>query len=211
VPALLGCVLVLSSGCSAGDGKQAARPAPAASGSRLLEQQDLPDGYVISPPEPAPEVSAASKVSVEGCGALLDLFGDGATGTPEDLTVRFEAGGAGPFIAEELSSDAAALGNLRELAGRCGSFTDTDADGTITTVSVAPVADFPVLGDEGAAFTMSAGGGTGDDTFSLGGYLIAVRLGATTCTLMHFAQPEVDRAETETIARTAVHKLQRQQ
>ncbi|UWZ54569.1 hypothetical protein Daura_50510 [Dactylosporangium aurantiacum] len=170
----------------------------------MLTVADLPDGYVTSPPQAEPEVSAAGSVSVEGCGALLDRFRDGGGG------VRFEAGAAGPFLAEELAEAPGAVGVLRTLAGQCATFTDTDGAGDTTTVTVAD-GGLPGLGDESAAFRMTASGGAGDDAYTLGGYLLAVRVGGTTCTIVHFGQPGVDAAETEAIARTAVRKLQRRQ
>jgi hypothetical protein len=169
----------------------------------MLTVDDLPGGYVTSPPQAEPEVSAAGSVSVEGCGALLDRFRAGGSG------VRFEAGASGPFLAEELAEAPDAVGVLRTLAGRCATFTDTDGGGT-TTVTVAD-GGLPGLGDESAAFRMTASGGAGDDAYTLGGYLLAVRVGGTTCTIVHFGQPGVDPAETETIARAAVRKLQRRQ
>lgn len=172
--------------------------------SVLLAVEDLPDGYAISPPQAEPEVSVVGSVSVAGCDALLNRFRDGGTG------VRFEAGGAGPFLAEELAEDAGALGVLRELAARCATFTDTDAGGETTSVTVAE-GGLPDLGDESAAFRMAASGGAGDDAYTLSGYLVAIRVGGTTCTIVHFGQPGVDPAETETIVRAAVRKLQRRQ
>ncbi len=197
--------------------------------SVLLEVEDLPDGYVISPPQAAPEVSAAGSVSVAGCDALLNRFRDGGTG------VRFEAGTAGPFLAEELAGDAGAPGVLRELAARCAAFTDTDAGGETTSVTVT-VGGLPELagspppgagdgsaagdpggssvaafGDESVALRMAATGGAGDDAYTLSGYLIAVRVGGTTCTIVHFGQPGVDPAETAAIVGAAVRKLQRRQ
>lgn len=169
----------------------------------MLTVDDLPDGYVTSPPQAAPEVSAAASVSVAGCDALLDRFRDGGSG------VRFEAGASGPFLAEELAGATDAVGVLRILAGRCATFTDAGA-GDTATVTVAD-GGLPALGDESAAFRMTASGGAGEDAYTLGGYLLAVRVGGTTCTIVHFGQPGVDPAETETIARTAVRKLQRRQ
>jgi hypothetical protein len=170
----------------------------------MLEVADLPDGYVVSPPQAAPEVSAIGTVSVAGCDALLNRFRDGGTG------VRFEAGGAGPFLAEELAEGAGALDVLRDLAARCATFTDTDPDGGTTSVTVAD-GGLPRLGDESVALRMSASGGAGDDAYLLSGYLLAIRVGAATCTIVHFGQTGVDPAETETIARTAVRKVQRRQ
>ncbi|MEV4507970.1 hypothetical protein AB0K00_03310 [Dactylosporangium sp. NPDC049525] len=170
----------------------------------LLTVEDLPDGYVTSPPQAAPEVSASGSVSVAGCDVLLNRFRDGGTG------VRFEAGPSGPFLAEELAEDAHAAGVLRDLAGRCATFTDTDAGGETTSVTVAE-GGLPSLGDEFAAFRMAASGGAGDDAYTLSGYLVAIRVGGTTCTIVHFGQPGVDPAETGTITRAAVRKLQRRQ
>ncbi|GGM11300.1 hypothetical protein ACFFX1_25610 [Dactylosporangium sucinum] len=205
LPIVAGCALALA-GCS---GDPAVAPSASPEGGPLLEVADLPGGYQTSPPQPSAEVSAASSVSVAGCEPLLDAFraGFGDAGP----TARFEGGSTGPFLAERLSTGAAALDGQRDLARRCGSFTETDADGATTTVTVAPVADFPALGDESAAFRVSAGGGTGDDSYALSGYLVVARQGATTCTLVHFGQPGVDRAETEAIARSAVGKLRRRQ
>jgi hypothetical protein len=198
-------VLTLAGGCGGGSPAAAPRPAPGGGGGGggLLTQSDLPDGWTASSPDAAPEVSAASTVSVPGCEAVLDYFRDGAA--DDGKTARFEAGDGGPFLAESLGADP----DIAATAGRCGSFTDTDADGTATSVSVASVADFPKVGDDERVFQMRAGGGTGDDSFELSGYLLVIRVGATTCTLVHFGQPGVDRAETETIARAAAGKLRR--
>lgn len=207
--AALACALTLATGCTGGE--PAPTPKPSATGGGLLAVEDLPDGYATSPPEVEPEVSAVSSVSVAGCDVLLDRFRGGGAGAGSTArTVRFEGGSAGPFLAEEVAADAGTLPALRTLAARCAGFTDTDADGTTTTVTVA-AADFPGLGDESVAFRMAASGGAGDDSYTLSGYLIVVRLGATTCTLVHFGQPEVDRAETEAIAKAAVRKLQHRQ
>jgi hypothetical protein len=205
------CVALAVSGCG-GDGDGGGRPARAPTAESvdagpLLEPADLPDGYAIAKAGAAPEVSAVSSASVPGCDALLDYFRDGG-GAPEvGDSVRFEAGGTGPFVLESLAAEP----DIAGLAPRCARFTDTDGDGTTTTVTVEPVEDFP----HGRAFLMSAlmstQGGSGDDAFALSGYLVVVRVGPTTCTLVHFGQPGVDRAETEAIAGAAVAKIKRRQ
>jgi hypothetical protein len=206
LPAAVVSVAALALAGCGGSAKPAAAPSPErASADILLAPADLPDGYTLSPADVAPEVSTASSASVTGCDALLDYFRGGGAG--EGATARFEAGGTGPFLAEEISGGS----GVADLAARCPSFTDTDGDGETTAVRVAPVGDFPRIGDDERVFEMSAGGGTGDDAFALSGYLMVVRVGPTTCTLVHFGQPGVDRAETETIARAAVSKIKRQQ
>jgi hypothetical protein len=200
---LLSALTLTLSACDSGSTPVEPESSRSAAGV-MLTVEDLPDGYATSPPQPAPEVSAAGSVSVAGCDVLLNRFRDGGTG------VRFEAGSSGPFLAEELAEDAGAPGVLRELAGRCAAFTDTDADGEKTSVTVAE-GGLPSLGEESAAFRMAASGGTGDDAYTLSGYLVAIRVGGTTCTIVHFGQPGVDPAETESIARAAVRKLQRRQ
>ncbi|GAA2330257.1 hypothetical protein [Dactylosporangium salmoneum] len=197
---------LVAGGCGGGTGPKVAPTVEMATASALLDAADLPDGYSVSPPDAAPEVSTASSPSVPGCDALLNYFSEGAGPTAAE-SARFEAGGGGPFLAEELSDDS----DVSQLGGKCGSFTDTDADGTTTAVTVAPVTDFPRLGDAEQVFSMNADGGTGDDAFRLSGFLVVVRVGPTTCTLVHFGQPGVDRAETETIARAAVAKIKRRQ
>jgi hypothetical protein len=208
----VGAALALS-GCGAD--RPATGPAPSPSGSALLDAGDLPDGYATSPPQAAPEVSAASRVSVEGCGALLEYFRDGGGDAGDGPAVRFEAGGTGPFLAESLSRAGASPGTggspLSARADRCASFTDTDADGATTTVRVQPVGDFPRLGDAEDVVEMSANGGTGDEAFVMSGYILVVRVKNVTCTLVHFGQPGVERAETEAIARAAVAKVGKRQ
>ncbi|MGI5246127.1 hypothetical protein [Dactylosporangium sp. CA-139066] len=204
--AVVSAAVLALAGCGGG-AKPAAAPSPErASADVLLAPADLPDGYTVSPADVAPEVSTASSASVAGCDALLDYFRDGG-GAMQGQIARFEAGGTGPFLAEEVSAGSEAA----ELAARCASFTDTDGGGETTAVSVAPVGDFPRLGEQERVFRMSANGGTGDDAFALSGYLVVVRVGPATCTLVHFGQPGVDRAETETIARAAVSKIRRRQ
>ncbi|MEV0560824.1 hypothetical protein [Dactylosporangium sp. NPDC050588] len=202
---LLGIALALTlASCGSGPTPVGPEPSRSATGGALLAVEDLPDGYVTSPPQVEPEVSGDSTVSVAGCGALIDRFRGGGTG------VRFEGGSAGPFLAEEVSADPDAVDVLRELGTRCAAFTDTDPGGGTTSVTVTD-AGLPSLGDESAAVRMAASGGAGDDAYTLGGYLLVVRVGGATCTLVHFGQPEVDRAETETIAKAAVRKLRRPQ
>ncbi|GAA3230217.1 hypothetical protein [Dactylosporangium siamense] len=201
---LLSALTLTLSACDSGSTPVEPESSRTTAASVLLTVDDLPDGYATSPPQAQPEVSAVGSVSVAGCDVLLNRFRDGGSG------VRFEAGTSGPFLAEELADDAGAAGVLRELAGRCAAFTDTDAGGETTGVTVAE-GGLPSLGDESAAFLMTASGGVGDDAYTLGGYLIAVRVGGTTCTIVHFGQPGVDPAETEAIARAAVRKLQRRQ
>ena len=202
---LIGITLALTlASCGSGSTPVEPEPSRSATGGALLAVEDLPDGYVTSPPQAEPEVSRGSTVSVAGCDALIDRFRAGGTG------VRFEGGATGPFLAEEVSENPDAVDVLRELGTRCAAFTDTDPGGGTTSVTVAD-AGLPSLGDESASVRMAASGGTGDDAYTLGGYLLVVRVGGTTCTLVHFGQPEVDRAETEAIARAAVRKLQRRQ
>lgn len=204
-PALvLGALILTLSACDSGSTPVEPESSRTGAENALLSAEDLPDGYSTSPPQAEAEVSAASSVSVTGCDTLLTWFRAGGGG------VHFEAGPSGPFLAEELSDDAAAVGVLRELATRCATFTDTDDDGEKTSVTVTD-GGLPSLGEESVAYRMAASGGTGDDAYTLSGYLIAVRVGHSTCTLVHFGQPEVDPAETETIARAAVRKLQRRQ
>jgi hypothetical protein len=199
----LGTLTALSA-CDSGSTPVEPESSRATAASVLLAVEDLPDGYVLSPPQAEPEVSAATRTDPAGCEALLNRFRDGGGG------VRFEAGASGPFLAEELAGEPDAVGVLRELAGRCATFTDTDAGGEKTSVTVAD-GGLPDLGDESAAFRMAASGGAGDDAYMLDGYLLAIRVGGTTCTIVHFGQPGVDPAETESIARAAVRKLQRRQ
>ncbi|MET7418161.1 hypothetical protein [Dactylosporangium sp. NPDC005555] len=202
---LIGFALALTlASCDSGSTPVEPESSRVGAGSPMLAVEDLPDGYVTSPPQAEPEVSGVSSVSVAGCDALLNRFRDGGTG------VRFEGGASGPFLAEELTDAADAVDVLRELGTRCGTFTDTDAAGDTTSVTVAD-AGLPGLGEDSAALRMAASGGTGDDAYTLSGYLVAVRVGGTTCTLVHFGQPEVDPGETEAIAKTAVRKLQRRQ
>jgi hypothetical protein len=202
---LIGFALALAlASCDSGSTPVEPESSRSAPGGAMLAVEDLPDGYVTSPPRAAPEVSGVSAVSVAGCDALIDRFRDGGDG------VRFEAGASGPFLAEELTGDAAAVEVLRELGARCGAFTDTDAAGDTTTVTVTD-AGLPRLGEDSAALKMAASGGTGEEAYALGGYLLAVRVGGTTCTIAHFGQPAVDPAETEAIARAAVRKLRRRQ
>ncbi|WP_432982084.1 hypothetical protein [Dactylosporangium sp. CA-233914] len=209
VPVAL-CSAALALGACGGDGKPAATPSAAAahrSAGPLLEPDDLPDGYETSPPDATPEVSTASSPSVPGCDALLDYF-RGGTPTGGGQAARFEAGGTGPFLAESIGTG---LGTgLADLAARCASFTDTN-DGETTTVSVTAVGDFPKLGEDEHVFAMTAGGGTAEDTFELSGYLLTVRVDGLTCTIVHFGQPGVNRAETETIAKAAVGKIKRRE
>ncbi|MER7276720.1 hypothetical protein ABT369_19975 [Dactylosporangium sp. NPDC000244] len=147
-------------------------------------------------------MSAASSSSVPGCDPLLDLFQTG----PRDAA-RFEAGNTGPFLAESLT-DATPI---PDIAAKCATFTDTDGDGETTHVSVSPVADFPAVAESQKAFKMEATGGTGDDAWTTSGYLVQARVDGLTCTLVHFGQPGVDRAETESIAKAAVAKIKRRQ
>jgi hypothetical protein len=58
---------------------------------------------------------------------------------------------------------------------------------------------------------MTASGGTGDDAWTTSGYLFQARVAGLTCTLVHFGQPGVDRAETESIAKAAVAKIKRRE
>ena len=201
---LLSALTLALGACDSGSTPVEPESSRTAAASVMLTVDDLPGGYVTSPPQAEPEVSTAGSVSVAGCDALLDRFRGGGSGA------RFEAGASGPFLAEELADATDAVAVVRALAGRCATFTDTDGGGETTTVTVAD-GGLPSLGDESATFRMTASGGAGDAAYTLGGYLLAVRVGGTTCTLVHFGQPGVDPAETETIARTAVRKLQRRQ
>ncbi|MFI5916374.1 hypothetical protein [Dactylosporangium sp. NPDC051541] len=156
-------------------------------------------------------MSAASSPSVQGCDEVLDYFRDGSP-APGAEVARFEAGDTGPFLAESLSRRPS---RLAEQAKACQSFTDTDGNGATTNVRVSAVPDFPSLGADEAdetdeqVYAMTAGGGAGDDAYALSGYLVEVRVDGLTCTIVHFGQPGVDRAETETIARAAVDKIRR--
>ncbi|WP_433053685.1 hypothetical protein [Dactylosporangium sp. CS-033363] len=205
LPAATFCAAAIMLGACGSDAKPATSPSAAAAhptGDVLLEVQDLPDGYETSPPDATPEVSTAGSPSVEGCETLLDLFrGGGPT------EARFEAGATGPFLAESLAD----INDLDALAARCQAFTDTDGDGTTTSVLVEKVGDFPKVGDSERVFRMAAQGGTGDDAFAFSGYLVQLGVGRLTCTIVHFGQPGVDRGETESIARAAVTKIRRQQ
>ncbi|WP_433081577.1 hypothetical protein ACQP1P_46465 [Dactylosporangium sp. CA-052675] len=202
LPVVIGCTAVILSGCG-GDKAPAPRPSAAAVQKDLvLTAGDLPDGYATSPPDATPEVSAASSSSIPGCDPLLDLFQTG----PRDAA-RFEAGSTGPFLAESLADGTP----IADMAARCATFTDTDGDGETTHVSVDPVGDFPAVAESQKAFMMEATGGTGDDAWTTSGYLVQLRVDGLTCTLVHFGQPGVDRAETESIAKAAVAKIKRRQ
>jgi hypothetical protein len=214
-------VLLLAGGCSSG--KSGIAPGTLASSKvkildtaglrrALLRLDELPAGYSFSAEQsPEPDVSPSRPTR---CERLFEEFGNTSTlgdGTAGANAV-FEKSAVGPFLQLELASyaDAAALrrslSTVRDAVGECGQFATTDPDGSKFTVQIAAVS-FPALGDETAAFKLDATGVSGETAVALSGFLVAVRVARTVCTIVHFGLPTVDLAETEQVARKAVDKL----
>jgi hypothetical protein len=190
----------------------------------LLEVADLPSGYRLSG-EPDPEsVTSSPIVNTEcdrlfaafgGVGGLGDGGGSGNGGEAEvggeggkagtETSAEFEKGETGPFLTQELAAEHDAgvlhrqLTDLRALVTRCDRFTSTNADGSASAVMVTEASLF-VPGDESTAFKLSVEG-------VMSGYLVAVRVGNTLATVVHFGLPGVEIAETEQLVRKAVDKL----
>jgi hypothetical protein len=185
----------------------------------LLRVEDLPDGYTLQPiPESPPEESdtGGQGGGAEPCSDVFDQLRGGdpalsaiAAGTAE---VEFSKGDDGPFLQQGLLSSGdragvrSAVEAFRQLPKICGEFTENDEQGAFT-MRLSP-AQFPALGDESVAVKLDATGTTEAATIALGGYLVLIRVGATVCILIHFGIPSVDVAETETVARAAVARLE---
>jgi hypothetical protein len=223
--ALVVALSLIGAGCTAAGYAGVARALPppvltqADLAAALLRVEDLPDGYTLQPiPESPPDETDAGGqgAGVEPCGDVFDQLRGGepalsaiAAGTAE---VEFSKGDDGPFLQQGLisSGDRAGLRSaveaFRQLPKVCGEFTENDAQGTFT-MRLSP-AEFPALGDESVAVKLDATGTTEAATIALGGYLVLIRVGATVCILIHFGIPNVDIAETETVARAAVARLE---
>jgi hypothetical protein len=157
------------------------------------------------------DASLSSSTTDEGpCDRLFDRFGadpgfmdqiKGAAGVPV-ASISFEASATGPFVFQALSPAAAGeLQTVRDAITACARFPSGDLT---VTVNSAP---FPRCGDESVALALNAATGPGDDSETLGGYLVAARVKDTVCTVVNYGVPGVDVSDTETIVRKAVGKL----
>jgi hypothetical protein len=223
--ALVAALSLVGAGCTAAshDGVARAMPPPvltqAELAAALLRVEDLPRGYTVQPiPEAPPDDSGAGGQGggTEPCGDVFDQLRGGepalsaiAAGTAE---AEFSKGDDGPFLQQGLATtgDRAGLRSaveaFRQLPTVCGEFTENDEQGSFTMrLSPAP---FPALGDELVAIKLDATGTGEGASVALGGYLVLIRVGSTVCILIHFGIPNVDVAETETVARAAVARLE---
>jgi hypothetical protein len=211
---------------SGGKGGTGASPSPAAKvptadelKKGLLALSDLPAGYSASPEETPsgggtsePNDSSSVTATSRECNQLFNEFGNAGNATKEEASVSadFEKSSTGPFIKETLESyrDAAALQKdmtqVRDAVDKCGEFTVKEQGGAVR-VKIAN-ASFPKLGDETAAFKLEATVTAQGKQLTLGGYLVAVRVGNVVSTIISFGLPSADAAETEQIVRKAVDK-----
>jgi hypothetical protein len=223
--ALVAALSLVGAGCTAAshDGVARAVPPPvlttAELSAALLRAEDLPRGYTVQPvPEAPPDESdtGGQGGGTEPCGDVFDQLRGGepalsaiASGTAE---AEFSKGDDGPFLQQGLLSSGdraglrAAVEAFRQLPTICGEFTENDEQGAFT-MRLSP-AQFPALGDESVAIKLDATGTAEAATVALGGYLLLIRVGATVCILIHFGIPTVDVAESETVARAAVARLE---
>jgi hypothetical protein len=166
----------------------------------LLVSADLP-GYTVSDAQSQDAQVSQSAVASEGfCDRLFDRFGSGQSAP--GATASFEASATGPFLVQTLTP--ARVGEIqaaRDAIHDCARFRSDDL-----SVAVQQAA-FPPLGDETVALKLDATGGTGDDAETLDGYLVAVRVKDTVCTVVNYGMPGVDVGDTETVVRKAVAKL----
>ncbi len=122
---------------------------------------------------------------------------------------------------ESHPSPAHAAANIKEAKDQiksCPTWSETNDDGSKVTFT-AKEAPFPNIADETAAFRIEfvvSGAGTGGQAFEVHGDGLAVgaRLGPNIVGVFHMAiginmHPELDTAETESIAREAVAKFKR--
>jgi hypothetical protein len=213
---------------SGGKGGTGVSPSPAAKvptadelKKGLLALSDLPAGYSASPEETPsggdtsePNDSSSVTATSRECNQLFNEFGNEGNATQEEASVSadFEKSSTtGPFIKETLESyrDAAALQKdmtqVRDAVDKCGEFTVKEQGGDVR-VKIAN-ASFPKLGDETAAFKLEATVTAQGKRLTLGGYLVAVRVGNVVSTIISFGLPSADAAETEQIVRKAVDKV----
>jgi hypothetical protein len=187
----------------------------------LLRVEDLPSGYTEQPgptdlpPDRTESAEGGQGGGVEPCGEIFDQLRGGepalnaiAAGTAE---IEFSRGDDGPFLLQGLLSSGnraglrAALDTFRQLPALCSEFTENDEQGSFT-IRLTEV-PFAPLGDEVVAVRLDATGTGVNADVVLGGYLVLIRTGATMCLLTHFGIPGVELAETETVARAAVARL----
>lgn len=223
--ALVAALSLVGAGCTAASNDGYARSVPppvltqAQLNAALLRVEDLPDGYTRQPtPDSPPDESdtGGQGGGAPPCGDVFDLLRGGepalssiAAGTAE---IEFSKGDDGPFLQQGLLTSGnraglhAAVEAFRQLPAVCGEFTERDEQGSFA-IRLSP-AQFPALGDESVAVKLDATGTSEASTVALGGYLVLIRVGATVCILIHFGLPKVDVAETETVARAAVARLE---
>lgn len=211
-------------GCTAAgySGSARAMPPPVRSqaelSAALLRVEDLPGGYTVEPAGDAPPDQSGTGGQGGGAEPCADVF-DQLRGGDPDLSriasssagVEFSKGEVGPFLQQSLLSTGdraglrAAVDAFRQLPTLCGEFTERDEQGSFTLKL--SEATFATLGDETVAVKLDAHGKGEEIDVTLAGYMVLIRTGSTVCLLIHFGIPGVDRAETETVARAAVAKL----
>lgn len=186
----------------------------------LLTVGDMPTGYSRSSDDSddtvesqQPDDGVVATVSDPECGRFFQEFQDtGRTVVdPSTVAVEYEKSDLGPLVEHELTAypdparPRAEIAKVNEAVTRCGQFILSEPDGDIT-IKVTGT-QFPALGDESAAFKLNATGSSADFDLTMSGYLVAIRVGNTLCTVVHFGWPAVEAAETEQVARKAAEKL----
>jgi hypothetical protein len=188
---------------------------------KLLTLSDMPTGYSAKAQEtsgpgdsPAPQDSSSLSATTAECAQLFNQFdAESSSGTTQgQATVKFEKSPTGPFVTETLESYADAAGlqkdmtRVREAVDKCHDFSMKEDDGSDVKVTIA-AASFPKMGDETVAFRLGATVTNSGRSLTLGGYMVAVRVGNVVSTIIAFGLPGVDAAEVETITKKSVEKV----
>lgn len=208
--------MLILSACGGGDDRAATLPPEEAAGpttqsrapqpaqrteaelrAALLTVTDLPAGFTV-------DTSPESASTTSGCEQLDALKRQGGS----ELEARFTKGSYGPFVSETLKqgpSEAATHDALVKMSGalsQCRTFSTKADDGSTVTMKLGPLS-FPKLGDETFALRMTAD----SQGLTLAGDMVVIRQDAVGILITNLAFGTVDTQLTETVAHTAVAKL----
>jgi hypothetical protein len=210
-------VALAAGGCSSSPAASSAQPvasvsagAPAATASaptseasptglaaKLLTPADLPAGW-------HPQIGAANPAPRTDCGLLNTA--DWNTALTGHAEADLIAGGAGPYLVEQIAAGTPAqvgqawqklIGGL----GACTTYTHGGANGS-STFSIARTA-LPAYGDSSYSFTLEIKVSSGIDAM---GYIVAARTGNSVVVVYLVGLTQPDRRMVEAAVNTAVAK-----
>jgi hypothetical protein len=173
----------------------------------LLSVSDLPSGWSKTPDEKDDE--SEDTIEPARCQAVINALDDDSTNAAAKGEANFNKGGAfGTIMSETISSysrevDSRVVQHIADAFSECPTFTSTDEEGEVSTVTVSPMS-FANLGDQTLAVTMTFE----SSMFTVSVNVAYVVVGHNVVALINGGLGGADGAQFEKFAKQAVSKLE---